>query len=113
MGNKGRREVGEVLDAIVGRGSPIMANRTKALISKIFNFGIGRDLVEHNPCLGVPMPAKARQRDRVLDEGEIRAFWHALDGIDPVMAGTFKLRLLTAQRAIEVLSMRWERISGY
>lgn len=103
----GRRDVGELLDTIVERGAPIMANRTKALISKIYNFGIGRDIVDHNPCLGVPMPAKARQRDRVLTEEEIRTLWRALDGLDPVMAATFKMRLLTAQRGIEILAMRW------
>jgi hypothetical protein len=49
-----------------------MANHVRALISKMYNFGIGRDLVEENPCAGVPMPAKPRQRDRVLTEVEIR-----------------------------------------
>lgn len=107
-----RRDISELLDGIVDRGSPIMANRTKALISKIYNFGIGRDLVEYNPCQGVPMPSKSRQRDRVLDEDEICCLWQALDDIAPVMAGTFKMRLLTAQRGVEVLSMRWEQISG-
>ncbi|MEM1181826.1 MAG: site-specific integrase, partial [Acidobacteriota bacterium] len=106
-----RRDVSELLDRIVERGSPIMANRTKALISKIYVFGMGRDLAENNPAYGVPMPAKNRQRDRVLNEDEIRAFWRALDGVDQVMATTFKMRLLTAQRGVEVLSMRWEEIS--
>jgi integrase len=108
----GRRDVAELLDGIVERGAPIMANRTKALVSKIYNFGLGRDLVDHNPCLGVPMPAKAKQSDRVLSEDEIRSLWQALDGLDPVMAATFKMRLLTAQRGVEVLSMRWEHIDG-
>ena len=108
----GRREVGELLDGIVERGSPIMANRVKALISKIFNFGIGRDLVASNPCLGVPMPSKPQQRERVLDDAEICRLWHALGEIDPVLAGTFKMRLLTAQRGVEVLSMRWDQIEG-
>lgn len=111
-GKIGRRDVGELLDGIVERGSPIMANRTKALISKIYVFGMGRDLVENNPAYGVPTPAKNRQRDRVLNEDEIRAFWRALDGVDQVMATTFKMRLLTAQRGVEVLSMRWEQIHG-
>ena len=57
----GRREVSELLDTIVERGAPIMANRTKALISKVFNFGISRDLVENNPCQGVPMSSVSRQ----------------------------------------------------
>ncbi|MGH7343158.1 MAG: tyrosine-type recombinase/integrase, partial [Candidatus Rokuibacteriota bacterium] len=52
-----RRDVNELLDRIVERGAPIMANHVRALVSKIFNFGIGRDLVEANPCAGVPMPA--------------------------------------------------------
>ena len=107
--NIGRRDVSEVLDTIVARGSPIMANRTKALISKILNFGISRDVVEYNPCTAVPMPAKESQRERVLTEEEIRAFWRALDGLEPVLASTFKMRLLTAQRGSEVLSMRWEQ----
>lgn len=51
----------------LARGAPIVVNHAKALISKIYNFGIGRGLVDHNPCFGVPMPAKARQRNRVLD----------------------------------------------
>ncbi len=107
-----RKDVTALLDGIMARGAPIMANRTKALISKIYNIGIGRDIVEHNPCLGVASPGKARQRDRVLNEGEIRALWRALDDQHPVVAATFKLRLLTAQRRNEVLTMRWEHIDG-
>ena len=110
--NVTRGDVVELLDGIVERGAPIMANRTKALISKIYNFGIGRDIVEHNPCFGVPMPAKAKQRDRVLSEDETRAIWRVLEDEEPVMAATFKMRLLTAQRGVEVLSMRWADIDG-
>jgi len=108
----GRRDVSEVLDGIVARGAPIMANRVKALISKIYNFGIGRGIIEHNPCFGVPMPAKARQRDRVLAEREIRSLWQVLDQEELVMAATFRMRLLTAQRGVEVLAMRWEHLDG-
>lgn len=110
--NISRRDVGELLDGIVERGAPIMANRVKALISKIYNFGIGRDIVSHNPCTGVPMPAKARQRDRVLSQDELRAVWRAFDSLHPVMGVSFKMRLLTAQRGSEILSMRWEHIDG-
>ena len=107
-----RRDISDLLDGIVERGAPTMANRTRALISKIFNFGMGRDIVEFNPCHGVPMPAKARQRDRVLDDDEIRRFWHVLSYVEPILAATFQMRLLTAQRGVEVLKMRWENIHG-
>ncbi|MCH9649410.1 MAG: integrase arm-type DNA-binding domain-containing protein [Deltaproteobacteria bacterium] len=108
----GRRDVIRLLDLIVQRGSPIMANRTRALISKIFNFGIGRDIVEFNPTQGVPKPGKEKRRDRVLTESEIQALWKVLEGLAPAMAGTFKMRLLTAQRGAEVLRMRWEHVDG-
>ncbi len=108
----GRRDVIEILDGIVRRGSPTMQNRTKVLISTIYNFGIGCDVVDHNPCRSVPMPGKERRRDRVLSEEEIRAIWHALNQEEPIMAATFKMRLLTAQRGNIVLSMRWEQVNG-
>jgi len=108
----GRRDVSELLDGIVDRGAPIVANRVKALISKIYNFGIGRGLVDDNPSFGVPQPAKPRRRDRVLNEQEIRAVWEVLDEQGTLMAATFKMRLLTAQRGIEVLKMRWADIDG-
>jgi len=36
-----------LIDRIVDRKAGIQANRTKALVSKIYNFGISRGLVEN------------------------------------------------------------------
>lgn len=109
-----RSDVHEILDGILDRGSPAMANRTRALISKVFNFGITRGIVEHNPAAHVPPPARLQSRQRVLSEEEIRELWRLLDSdlLTPLMAASFKLRLLTAQRGIEVLSMQWDQIDG-
>jgi Arm DNA-binding domain/Phage integrase central domain len=74
-----RRDVRELLDAIVDRGAPIQANRTFALIRKIFNFALQRDIAAVNPCHGLQRPAQDRQRDRVLTMDEIRTLWSALD----------------------------------
>lgn len=105
-----RKDVLNVLDAIVERGSPIQANRVLALIRKIFNWAIGRDLVEVNPCAQVKKPSKENQREKVLDDEEIQALWQAF-GKQSLLIGTmFKLRLLTAQRGGEIQSMRWEDI---
>ncbi len=73
-----RRDVIALLDEIADR-APIQANRTLALVRKIFNWAISRDIVETNPCTQLKAPAKERQRDRVLNEDEIRALWIALD----------------------------------
>jgi integrase len=103
-----RADVLAMLDEIVDRGASITANRTLALVSKIYNFGMARGIVEANPAALVPPPGKEESRQRVLAEDEIRLLWEALDTESPLTAATFKLRLLTAQRGIEVLSMRWE-----
>jgi hypothetical protein len=102
-----RKHVIAMLDEIAGRGSGIMANRTRALASKIFNFGIQRGVVEYNPVHNVPIPGEEQRRDRVLTEEEIRQVWTALDHERLPIAATLKLALLTAQRRSEVLGMRW------
>lgn len=101
-----------LLEGIVDRGSPVSANRTLALVSKVFNYGIDQEIVEVNPTQRVKPPAKEKSRDCVLKKHEIRAVWRALEEEDPVVAGMFKLRLPTAQRGIEVFSMRWSDIDG-
>ena len=68
--------------------------------------------MEYNPISAIPRPGAEQQRDRVLSEDEIRALWTALDSEKPIMAATFRLRLLTAQRGGEVHAMRWKDIDG-
>ncbi len=106
-----RRDVIQILDAIVERGSPIAANRTFAVVRKMFRFGITRDLVPHNPCEALQAPSKESQRDRYLTADEIKIFWQALDRDDVTMVPSIrlilKILLLTAQRPGEVVSMEW------
>jgi integrase len=105
-----RRDVIALLDHIVERGAPIQANRVLALIRKLYNWAISRDLLEHNPCLQVKPPGKEHQRDRVLYDDEIRLVWNATEQLDPLIAAQLKLRILTAQRGGEVRTMRWEDV---
>jgi integrase len=102
-----RRDIIFLLDGIAERGAPIQANRVLALVRKVFNWAISRDLLEHNPCIQVEPPGKEHQRDRVLSGDEIRAVWDAFCQLDSVLEAYFKLRLLTAQRRGEVRTMRW------
>jgi integrase len=106
-----RAAIREYLDNMA-RIRPVMANRCLAYIRKMYNWALSKDLVEFNPCAGIPRPGKEQQRDRVLSEDEIKAIWKALDKEKPIMAATFRLRLLTAQRGGEVHSMRWSDIDG-
>jgi integrase len=99
-----RRDVIELLDDIVDRGSPIQANRTLAVVRKMYNFAIGRDILGTTPCVLIKAPAKENQRDRVLSADEIRTLWRGLDTA-PMSEGiklVLKLQLTTAQRKGEI-----------
>ena len=111
-----RNEVVRSLDDIIERGAGIQANRTLEILRKCFNWAISRDIVSHNPCVGVERPAEEHARERVLTGNEIRAVWKALEKQPLMVAVAFRLRLLTVQRGQEVEKMRWEdidRASGW
>ena len=107
-----RADVIALLDDIAARPAPIMANRTLALVRKLYNFGIQRGLVEANPCALLSPPAAERRRERVLSEAEIRALWIALEAERlPRPVAAMRLGLLTAQRPGEITRMRWQDVS--
>ncbi|HEX9942994.1 MAG TPA: site-specific integrase, partial [Thermoanaerobaculia bacterium] len=107
-----RHDVNKLLDRIVDRGALTQARLTLALVRKMFNFGISRGVVEHNPAHLVSPPAKPRQRSRFLASEELRQLWAALERDGSAMALSFQLRLLTGQRGGEIMRMRWEDVDG-
>lgn len=104
-----RRDVLQILDRIQKRGAPIGANRTLAMIRKMFNYALGRDIVSANPCNGIPAPARERRRDRVLTDIEIRALWEGLAQLSMSEGSklALQLELVTAQRKGEIISAEW------
>ena len=101
-----------LLNAKVRAGSPIAANRVRALVSRIYTFAAEQRLVppSANPVIGVKKPAKETTRDRVLTDDEIRRLWAACETQNPYVCAWFRLRLVTAQRGGELLQMRWQDI---
>jgi integrase len=103
-----RRDVRELLNAIVDRGAPIHANRVRACLSKLFKFAITEDVIEANPVADVPKPSPERVRQRVLSVEEIRVFWEFTETMAPKVRALWRSRLLTAQRPQgEVAQMQW------
>lgn len=102
-----RRDVIDLLDAIAERPAPIQSNRTLALVRKVFNWAISRDILDFNPCTQVKPVAEENERDRVLDDDEISRAWLAFGALGSRVGSVFKLMLLTAQRGGEVRKMRW------
>jgi integrase len=110
----GRADVQALLDGIAAR-APVAANRTKALLSRLFRWALSRGLVDVDPTAGIEAPAKERPRDRVLSEAEVRTFWQGI-GATPLsdsVKRALRLVLVTAQRPGEVAGMRFEEIAEH
>jgi integrase len=104
-----RRDAIILIDRVVDRGAPVMANRTLAVIRRMFSFAVDRDMIEFNPILGVKPPTKETPRDRILSEAEIKALWNGLDQTrmgEPLRLA-MKLLLTTVQRRSEVVEASW------
>lgn len=102
-----RRDVIALLDDIVARGAPVQANRTLAVIRRMFNFAIDRDVIASSPCYRVKPPSPEASKDRYLTLDEIKRFWTRLETA-PLADRTrlaLKLLLLTLQRCSEVIGM--------
>jgi integrase len=101
-----------LLEAIVERGSPVMANRVLAVARKMYNWAVEIDLLEHNPFVAVKRLGLEVSRTRVLALDEIRKLWQALDQELPTTAASFRLLLLLGQRSTETSQMTWADLEG-
>jgi integrase len=111
IGDVTKNDILAILDAIVDRGSPITANRTLAVLKKFFNWAAdARGLIVVSPCKGIEAPAAETSRDRVLEEDEIRAAWHAFDAVGWPFGPIAKLLLLTGARRSEIAGATWREI---
>jgi integrase len=105
-----RPDVLKLLDEIVDRGSPGMANRVFTVVRALFNWAIGRGILERSPCAGLSKPSQGRSRDRVLSDDELRAVIFAARQADRPFGAIVELLALTGQRRNEVASMTWQEL---
>ncbi len=108
-----RRDIIDMLEDIAERG-PVQANRTLAVVRKMFNFAVERDILSVSPCLQVKPPAREVSKQRNLDFKEVKIFWDSLPNA-PMTEGTrriLQLILVLAQRPGEVAGMDGREIDG-
>jgi integrase len=106
-----RRDVIDLIDGIIGRGSEIQANRTLARLRALFNWAIEKDRVSASPVARMKLPTKEVARDRVLSEDELQWFWAGCGEIGWPFGPLAKLLLLTLQRRDEVAGMEWSELN--
>ncbi|MPY74234.1 MAG: tyrosine-type recombinase/integrase [Alphaproteobacteria bacterium] len=113
-----RRDVIELIEAMVDRGIPTMAHACFGDIRSLFNWAIRRDiygLSETNPCgllRSQELIGEQTPRQRVLSDDEIAAFWRATARLEYPARQLFRLILLTGTRRSEAAGMRWREIDG-
>ena len=77
IGSISKREIHELLDAIVDR-APGTARSVHSHLMSLFRWAVGREIIaaNANPMTGVKAP-KAGKRERVLSDEELRSIWIA------------------------------------
>ncbi|MBU2572157.1 MAG: tyrosine-type recombinase/integrase [Gammaproteobacteria bacterium] len=95
----------------LGKDRPTTANRTMALVSSLYNFGIlERSYKVTNPAEKIKKYPE-NERDRFLYPDELPRFFDALAKEEnPDMRDYFLVALLTGVRKSNVLAMRWDEI---
>jgi integrase len=106
-------EVVDLLDKIVDRGRRVMANRTAALLSQLFRFGIQRHIVVSTPVQLLYRPGgKEKPRQRTLSDEELAALLRCLDDVFTHARRTpaaVRLFLYTACRRSELALAKWKQ----
>jgi integrase len=102
-----RRDVRALLDDLVARDHPVLANRVLAAVRKMFHWALEREILSIAPTLGVRAPGKETQRERVLDDTELAAVWRAAERLGGAAGAFVRLLVLTGQRRDEVAKVRW------
>jgi integrase len=99
-----RRDIVRLLDKIADRGAPIMANRTHALVRRLFNFGLARGLLTISPVMKIERNEETA-RDRHLAATEISTFLRGLEkaNCEPNIKALLRFMLVTARRRSEAL----------
>jgi len=107
-----RHHIEAILDKIAERGATVMQNRVFALLSGMFNWGVGTYL-DVPPTFGMKKRVREKPRERCLSNHEIKTIWTSLSierigksgrrlYVSEPVSLILKLLLVTAQRSSEV-----------
>ena len=105
-----KRDILDLLDAVIDRGGGLSANRVLAVVRKLFAWAMQRGVITASPAAGVKPPLAEQSRDRILTDDETRWLWLACDKAGYPFGSMAKLLLLTGQRRNEVAGMTWAEL---
>lgn len=105
-----RRDMLDLLDEIIDRGAPALANKVLGTVKTLFYWALDRDIIDTNPMARIKPPAPVVRRERMLNDEEIPLLWSAWEKMGHPHGRFLQLLLVTAQRRSEVANMRWEAV---
>jgi integrase len=108
IGEIKRSEIVRFLDQVEDNNGPVMADRTLGLIRKIMNWHSSRSDEFRSPIVRGMARSKARGRERILTDDELRKLW----GADGVYGALVRFILLTSARRGEASEMVWSELAG-
>jgi integrase len=92
---------------VTRHGAPYRANRTVALLSKMFSLAIRWRMRADNPCAGIERNQE-HKRARYLTGAELERLTKVLtEYVDQQAANIVRMLLFTGARRGEVLAMKW------
>src|SRR6516164_2761564 len=107
-----REDITALLDKIEDENGAPLADKVLTVIGSIMSWYAIRHR-NYVPCLVKGMrrtDPKKKERDRILNDDEIRAVWKAAEA-NGTYGALIRMLLLTAQRLDKVLTMKWTDIS--
>jgi integrase len=107
-----KSDVIALLDSIIDRGAPVMANRVLAVVRRLFNWCVERGTLVHSPCERVKAPAREVARDRTPSDAELAQIWRTADELGYPFGPCIQLLILTGQRRSEIAGMRWSELNS-
>jgi|SRR5215211_4905559 len=109
-----RSEIVRLLDRIEDQQGPVMADRTLATIRKIMNWHASRSDDFRSPIVrGMARTSgKARARDRILSDDELRAIWKTAEAGTGPFPALVQFLLLTGARRSEAAAMTRTELAG-
>jgi integrase len=104
-----RRTIAALLATLTEKNGPTAAKCARASLGGYFTWLLREGLVDTNCVAFTNKPVEHGARTRVLDDGELREIWEALEG-----AGQYenivRLLVLTAARRAEIGDLSWDEV---
>src|SRR4051794_2219494 len=105
-----KRDLIVLVEAIMDRGVPIMANQVLAHVKRLFSWAASRDLIETDPATHIERPGEVVTRDRVLSDRELVAVRRAADCTAGPFGTGVRLLIATGARREEIFGAEWAEV---